>query len=104
MFQLAESGWQPKVLTTSAVEKKGIEEVWKMIESFKVFSIGNKFFKKNREQQNLLWFYESVDQLLKSKILKSKTALSKVKTFEKKIAEGKITPSKAAIEMVNSLI
>ncbi|HEV8515351.1 MAG TPA: methylmalonyl Co-A mutase-associated GTPase MeaB [Cyclobacteriaceae bacterium] len=104
LFQLAESGWQPKVLTTSAVEKKGIEEVWKMIEGFQTFSIKNKFFQRNREQQNLQWFRESVDQLLKSKILKSKAALSKVKSFEKKIAEGKIIPSKAATEIVKSLI
>ena len=104
LFQLADSGWQPKVLTTSAFEKRGIEDVWKMIESFQDSSIKNKFFQKNREQQNLLWFHENVDQLLKSKILKSKAALSKVKSLEKKIAEGKITPSRAATEMVKSLI
>ena len=103
LFQLVESGWQPKVLTTSAVEKKGIEEVWKMIEGFQAFTIKNESFQKNRDQQNLLWFHESVDQLLKSKILKSKAALSKVKSFEKKISEGKITPSKAADEVIKSL-
>lgn len=103
LFQLAESGWQPKVLTTSAIEKKGIEEVWKMIESFQDFSVKNKFFQRNREQQNLQWFRESVDQLLKSKILKSKAVLSKIKSFEKKIAEGKIIPYKAAGEVIKSL-
>ena len=103
LFQRAESGWMPKVLTTSALEKKGIEEVWKMIEGFHSFSLKNKFFQKNREQQNLQWFRESVDQLLKNKILKSKTASNKIKSFEKKIAEGKITPSKAAGEVVRSL-
>jgi len=104
LFQLAESGWQPKVMTTSAVEKKGIEEVWKMIESFQNFSAKDRFFQKNRDQQNLLWFRESVDQLLKSKILKSKETLSKVKSFEKKITEGKITPSKAAEKLVVSIL
>jgi LAO/AO transport system kinase len=104
LFQLAESGWQPKVLTTSAVEKKGIEEVWKMIEDFQEFSFRNKFFQKNRAQQNLLWFHERVDQLLKNKILKSKAAISKVRSFERKISEGEITPSKAAIEVVKSFV
>jgi len=104
LFQLAESGWQPKVLTTSALEKKGIEEVWKMIEAFRAFSVRNKFFQKNREHQNLLWFHENVDQLLKNKIFKSKTALNKVRSIEKKIIEGKITPSTAASEVVKSLL
>jgi LAO/AO transport system kinase len=103
LFQLAESGWQPKVLTTSALEKKGIDEVWEMIEGFQALSVKNKFFQKNRGQQNLLWFRESVDRLLKNKVLKSKTAVNKIKSFEKKIAEGKITPSKAASEIVKSL-
>jgi LAO/AO transport system kinase len=104
LFQLAESGWQPKVLTTSALEKKGIEEVWKMIEDFHSFSLKNRFFQKNREQQNLQWFRENIDQLVRNKILKSKTALNKIKLFEKKITVGKITPSKAASEVVKSLV
>jgi len=104
LFQLSDSGWQPTVLTTSALEKKGIGEVWKMIEAFHSFALKNNFFQKNRERQNLHWFRESVDQLLKNKILQSKTALSKIKSFEKKIEEGKITPSKAAGEIVKSLL
>jgi len=104
MFQLAESGWTPKVLETSALEGKGISAVWKMIESFHSFTLKNKFFQKNREQQNLQWFRESVDQSLKHKVLRSKTALGKIKTYEKKIAQGKLIPSQAANEMVKSLI
>jgi LAO/AO transport system kinase len=104
LFQLSDSGWQPTVLTTSALEKKGIGEVWKMIEAFHSLTLKNNFFQKNRAQQNLSWFHECVDQLLKNKILHSKTASSKFKSFEKKIADGKITPSKAAGEMVKSLL
>lgn len=103
LFQLSESGWTPKVLTTSALEKKGIEEVTKMIEAFHSFSLKNKFFQKNREQQNLQWFRERLDQLLKNKILQSRTALGKIKSFEKKITDKKITPSKAATEIVELL-
>jgi LAO/AO transport system kinase len=103
LFQLSESGWMPKVLTISSLEKKGIEEVWKMIEAFHSFSLKDKFFHKNREQQNLQWFLERVDHLLKNRVLQSKTALSKIKSFEKKIIDKKITPSKAAAEVVKSL-
>lgn len=104
LFQLAESGWTPKVLVTSALEEKGIREVWKMIESFHAFSLKNKFFQKNREQQSLQWFRESVDQSLRLNVLQSKTARGKIKSYEKKITEGKLIPSQAANEMVKSLI
>ncbi len=104
LFQLAESGWTPKVLVTSALEETGIREVWNMIESFHAFSVKNKFFQKNREQQNLQWFRESVDQSIKNKVLQSKTAIGKIKSYEKKIMQGKLIPSQAANEMVKSLI
>jgi LAO/AO transport system kinase len=104
LFQRAASGWTPKVLEISALEGTGISAVWKMIESFHSFTIKNKFFQKNREQQNLQWFRESVDQSLKSKVLQSKTAIVKIKSYEKKIAQGKLIPSQAANEMVKSLI
>ncbi len=104
LFQLSESGWAPKVLVTSALEGKGISEMWNMIESFHSFTLKNKFFYKNREQQNLQWFRENVDHLLKDRILKSKIAVSKIKSYEKKIVSGKIAPSKAAQEIIKSLV
>ncbi len=104
LFQPSDSGWQPKVLTTSAFEKRGIVEVWRMIEEFHSFTVKNKFFGKNRDRQNLQWFYENLDQQFKSKIMQSKVAKDKIKSFEKKIIDGKIMPSKAAEEVVKSVV
>ncbi len=103
LFQLSESGWTPKVLTASSLEKKGIGEVWKMIEAFHTFTIKNKSFEKNRAQQKILWFRESIDQLLKTKILQTKKMSTKISAFEKKITAGKIVPANAAREIVKSL-
>ncbi len=104
LFQPSASGWQPKVLTNSAIEKRGIAEVWRMIEDFHSFTLKNKWFEKSREQQNLQWFYENLEQQFKSKILQSKRAKSKIKSFERKIIDRKIMPSKAAAEVVKSLL
>jgi LAO/AO transport system kinase len=104
LFQLSESGWMPKVLTASALEEKGINEVWSMIESYQSQALKNKFFYKNREQQNLQWFRENLEQSIKSKILQSATAKAKIKSYEKKVTNMKIAPSKAAQEVVDSLV
>jgi len=104
LFQPSESGWRPRVLTTSALERKGVDEVWKLIEAFHLFSLKTNFFQRNRAQQNLHWFRASVEQWFKTKILNSKGASRKFKSFEKKVVEGKIAPSKAAREIVNSLL
>lgn len=104
LFQSSESGWTPKVLTASSTEKKGISEIWKLIEEF--FGSANSGFqlKKNREQQNLRWFHESVDQQFRNKVLRTKKGADKIRRFEKKIKDGKIIPSVAAADVVHSLL
>ncbi|HLZ17573.1 MAG TPA: hypothetical protein VKQ08_11060, partial [Cyclobacteriaceae bacterium] len=104
LFQLSESGWQPNVLTISALERKGVDTVWKTIADFHSFTLKNKFFEQNRKRQNLQWFYESVDRLLKNRILEAKSSQQKIKAFEKKINEGSVTPSRASEELVKLLL
>ncbi|HCW09160.1 MAG TPA: methylmalonyl Co-A mutase-associated GTPase MeaB [Cytophagales bacterium] len=104
LFQPSTSAWQPKVLTTSALQKKGIEEVWKMIQSFQLHTAKNGFFNKNREQQKLEWFHESIQLQLKERFFKSKKEVAKMKSLEKKIVNGEMIPSKAAEEFVLSSI
>ncbi|MBS1681106.1 MAG: methylmalonyl Co-A mutase-associated GTPase MeaB [Bacteroidetes bacterium] len=103
LFQRSESGWQPVVLTTSALEKKGTKEVWAMIEKFYAHTIENGFYEKNRDEQNLKWFYESMDVLLKKKIFQSKKISSLIKSLEMKIRMGEIMPLQAAQKMVASI-
>ncbi len=103
LFQPSDSGWQPKVLTTSALEKKGMDEVWKMIEEFHSLTLKNRSFEKNREQQNLRWFHESLDREIKDRIRQSKRITREIKSVEKKVREGKTTPLKAAEEVAHVL-
>ncbi|GHM99419.1 ATPase/protein kinase [Cytophagales bacterium WSM2-2] len=102
LFQPAESGWTPKVITTSAVQKKGIEEVWRMIASFQSQTMSSSFFHQNREQQKLVWFHESIQALLRDRIFQSKKTSAKIEALEKKISSGKVIPSTAAIEIVKT--
>ncbi|MBI1768092.1 MAG: methylmalonyl Co-A mutase-associated GTPase MeaB [Bacteroidetes bacterium] len=103
LFQPSTSGWTPKVLTTSALQKKGIAEAWKMIESFHEVTKANNSFQENREQQKLAWFHENIQLMMKEKILQSKKTLSKIQMLEKKINLGKILPSAAAKEILKGL-
>ena len=100
LFQPATSGWTPKVLTTSAIQKKGISEVWKMIESFLDVANSTNAFQKNREQHKLLWFQENIQLLIKEKIAQSKKAAANIKALEKRISKGEILPARAAKEFI----
>lgn len=100
LFQPSTSGWTAKVLTTSALQKKGIAETWKMIESFREVTMSNASFDENREQQRLLWFQEAIQLLIKEKITQSKKANAGMKALEKKISKREILPARAAKEFI----
>ncbi len=94
LFQPEESGWTPRVLSTSATTKTGIREVWEMIESFRKKTASNNFFQRQRQQQLLSWFHNAVEQEAKRKILR--LAGTKLAAMEKKVLAGKLTPTAAA--------
>lgn len=103
LFQPSASGWIPKVLTTSAVQKKGIEEVWKMMEAFYESTVANGSFQHNRDQQKLFWFHESIQLLLREKIIQSKKLAARMKSLEKRIIKGEILSPAAAKELLKNL-
>lgn len=64
LFQHQPNGWAPKALVCSAIQNKGIAEIWEMIELFRQQTHHNGFFENNRKRQELYWFEESVKQLV----------------------------------------
>ncbi len=101
LFSDSDSGWKPKVITSSALEKRGINETWKLIQDYLILTKGNGFFEKNRDQQNLVWFQESIQLLLRQQLSKSKELKLKIQTLESDILGKKILPSRAANQIIN---
>lgn len=104
LFSESDSGWRPPVLTSSALEKTGIEETWRMIEKYVSQTKANGYFERNRTQQNLVWFHEHIQQLLNSKLTQATEINNKIKTFEKEIADKKILPSHAAQQIIQDFL
>ena len=101
LFQLPESGWSPKVITTSAFEHKGIEKTWEMIEQYHRFTNQNGFFLKNRQHQNLSWMEESFHLLQNRRLANDANFQKKKKELENKITENKITAREAANQLLS---
>lgn len=102
LFSDSDSSWNPKVITSSAVEKRGIHETWQLIQDYLAFTNNNQYFEKNRTHQNLIWFHESIQQLLRQQLTKSSSMNEKIVTLEKEIVARKILPSRAARQVIDS--
>ena len=104
LFPTPSSGWTPKVLVASATEKKGLKEIWEMIEAFKKHTLADGFFDLQRSEQNRTWFHSAIEGRLKNEIMKHEVLQRKMKDAEQQIMDGKITPAAASRQIVDNFI
>jgi LAO/AO transport system kinase len=99
-----ESGWVPKVLTCSALQATGIQEVWELITLFRDKLTSNGTMERRRNQQIVAWMHNCLDELLKTKIQNSKEVTSLVKKMEEQVMMKNIAPSQAAEAIATEII
>lgn len=96
LFPPTESGWKPKVLTCSALNQTGIEEIWTEIENYMTFTQDNGYFKQRRKEQSKYWMYETINQELKQRFYSNSTVKEKLLKVERDVQSGKVSSFKAA--------
>lgn len=96
LFPSSESGWQPKVTTCSALEKKGLKEVWELMLMFEEATKANGFFEGNRKQQNLHWMQEVIKHELQAHFFRHPEVLAKLPAFEARVLAGELPAANAA--------
>jgi LAO/AO transport system kinase len=65
LLQLPESGWRPPVLTCSAIEDRGVAEVFAAVEKYKPKMTASGYFMANRRRQQL----QLLEDTLRSEVL-----------------------------------
>ncbi len=101
LFPANSNDWIPKVDACSAIENTGIENVWKIIESFKNLTISNGSFEESRKQQAKFWLEHTVNSSLQTLFYNDKNVKDKLSSIENKVVSGEISPFKAAKELLN---
>lgn len=96
LFPAHESGWDPPVLTCSALEERGIEELWNEIKKYITLTKKNNYFESNRKKQAVYWMNESIRQQLNDSFFQNPVIKKKLPDLEKRVAKGSISSFKAA--------
>tara|TARA_B100001057_G_scaffold486196_1_gene567021 strand:- start:211 stop:1230 length:1020 start_codon:yes stop_codon:yes gene_type:complete len=102
LFPKNKNTWMPKVLTCSSIEGKGINQIWENIKSFKIHNEMNGWLVENRNNQNLFWFYEKLNQLIKDDFFNKDGIDLEIKKMIEVIKKGKKDPFTAATELFYS--
>jgi LAO/AO transport system kinase len=100
LLNVSASGWAPKVSTSSALENRGVADVWTLIETYLETVKANGYFEATRKEQNQLWFHESFNNQLRRRFMQSKKMSARLEQFEGQIATQQILPSGAAQQII----
>ena len=96
LYPLKASTWTPKVSLCSAIEDKGVDEVWKTIEEYLAVTTENDFFNQKRKVQNKYWLLQTIDEHLKHEFYSNSKIKKELEQQLKLIEESKTTPFAAA--------
>ena len=101
LYPIKDSNWQPKVLTASALNNIGIQEIDNMISDYISLTKENNYFDKKRNEQNKFWLISTINKQLKDNFYQNQTIKKALEMEIKNLENGKTTPFNAAKKLLN---
>jgi LAO/AO transport system kinase len=101
LFPSNKSGWVPLVKTCSALNHKGIGEVWEMVLQYVELTKDNGFFVKNRLDQSSYWMFETINENLKNHFYHDTQLKSKITEYQEKVIKDEKSSFIAARELLD---
>lgn len=103
LYPEKENGWSPKTLTCSAIENKGIAEIYDLIESYCTKTRESGFFTQKRQQQEHYWFRETISNTVLDNFYNKPAVQKAIKEQEVLLDANKTTPFEAAFAVLNTV-
>lgn len=104
LFPRAKSGWQPKAVTCSAREGKGIKELWDQICLYNELTKANGFFAERRKEQSVLRMDDTISEFLLASFYRNEGVRSLRLKLIQQLYEGKITSYRAAYKLIDKYL
>ena len=96
LFRHTSASWDPPVVTVSAIENRGMDKVWTIVQDHRArLTASGELESKRREQQHT-WLWSMIDDGLKSHFLDRKDVRRLLPDMEAAVENGKLTPTEAA--------
>ncbi len=95
-------GWMVPVLEASAIEGRGMAEVWASVSQFRQ-TLGEKGMANLRQSQGRAWMWADIRDGLLQKLAENSEISILGKALEAEVAHGAITPPQAAARLLKRL-
>jgi GTPase len=103
LFRHVSPSWDPPVLTVSALEARGMDAVWAVIEDHRRRLGASGELARKRQDQLRTWFWTMIDDGLKGHFLGREDVRRLLPEMEAAVASGSLTPTEAARRLLAPL-
>jgi LAO/AO transport system kinase len=100
MLQPASPNWEPPVLTCSALEMAGINEIWQTIIKFHKRLADSGELDHKRQKQALDWLWSMVEDELKQRFYNNPEIKKRIDKITRAVARGETAPTLAADKLL----
>jgi len=95
--------WHPIVITLSALEGKGVPELWEKVTHFEKLQKANGKFESRRKQQAGAWMWDRIDAGLKSAFRNNAQVQELLPILIAQVNQGTMAASVAARRLLKSM-
>ena len=96
-------GWNPEVLTCSALEQKGIADIWEVVGRFMATMQEGGALQRKRGEQNLAWMNKLVYETIEHRMQGDAQLRQLREQLKEQVLAGEITPLAAAQKITAKL-
>jgi LAO/AO transport system kinase len=101
LFPQTESGWIPKVITCSAFEGTGIEEIWQSLTDYVYITRKSGFFGDRRKRQAVIRMHSTIEDYLKKSFYNNAEIKKMCSEIESQLRNNIITSYRAATDLLD---
>lgn len=102
LLHMSEGNWSPKVLTCSALEKIGIDRVWKTIQDYQTLQKNSGKWKEHRQTQARHWMWSLVENELQIQFRQHPKVQQLLIPLEQAVLAGNQHPTTAARQLLEA--
>lgn len=95
--------WHPQVMTLSALEGKGVPELWDKVSHFEKLQKANGKFESRRKQQAGAWMWDRIDSGLKNAFRSNEAVQELLPSLVAQVNQGTMAASVAARRLLESM-
>ncbi|MCC6763997.1 MAG: methylmalonyl Co-A mutase-associated GTPase MeaB [Deltaproteobacteria bacterium] len=96
LFRHTTPTWMPPVVTMSAIEMRGMDRIWSIVEDHRAKLTATGELEAKRREQQRGWFWNVVDEGIKSRFLARPEVRKLLAELETAVVTGEMSPTAAA--------